>query len=123
MEEQKRLQKVEDFIVYQKAMKLFDDFIEKDLPTLRKDYLGRELSKNQIRSLDSICANMEEGYGRKAGKELKQFFRISRGSCAESKGRYIRLKKFLPQGTSEERISQLNEIQAMLYSLIDKLRD
>jgi four helix bundle protein len=66
---------------------------------------------------------MEEGYGRKAGKELKQFFRISRGSTSESKGRYIRSKKFLTKETVDKRIAQLDEIQAMLHSLIAKLRD
>jgi len=29
---EKKVRRVEDFLVYQKAMKLFDDFIEEDLP-------------------------------------------------------------------------------------------
>lgn len=123
MEEKKKIKSVEDFRVYQKAMKLFEDFMEEDLPILTKTYTGRELAKQQIRSLDSICANMEEGYGRKAGKELKQFFRISRGSAGESKGRYLRCKKFLPEEVIKKRVGQLDEIQAMLHSLINKLSD
>ena len=66
---------------------------------------------------------MEEGYGRKAGKELKQFFRISRASASESRGRYIRCKKFLSKEMVNKRVAQLDEIQAMLHSLISKLRD
>lgn len=123
MEDKRKVNRVEDFIVYQKAMRLFDDFIEEDLPILSKNFAGKELVRNQIRSLDSICANMEEGYGRKAGKEFKHFFRISRGSAGESKGRYIRCKKFLPEKTVNKRVAQLDEIQAMLHSLIAKLRD
>jgi four helix bundle protein len=123
MEEKRKIQKIEDFVVYQKAMELFNDFINEDLEILKKHFGGRELARQQIRSLDSICANMEEGYGRKAGKELKQFFRISRGSTSESKGRYIRSKKFLTKETVDKRIAQLDEIQAMLHSLIAKLRD
>jgi len=118
-----KVEKVEDFIVYQKAMKLFEDFIESDLNLLEKHFAGRELARQQIRSLDSICANMEEGYGRKAGKELKQFFRIARGSTGESKGRYGRCKRFLPDEIIARRIALLDEINAMLYSLINKLRD
>lgn len=121
MPEYKKIKSVADFIVYQKAVKLFDDFIEEDLPVLSNNFASRELAKNQIRSLDSICANMEEGYGRKAGKELKHFFRISRGSTGESKGRYTRFKKFLADEIIKKRVSQLDEIQAMLYSLISKL--
>ncbi|MEE8190529.1 MAG: four helix bundle protein [Candidatus Scalindua sediminis] len=68
--EKKKIKSVEDFEVYQKAVKLFDDFLEKDLPVLRKDFAGRTLADNQLRCLDSICANMEEGYERKSGKEI-----------------------------------------------------
>lgn len=118
-----KIKSVEDFIVYQKALKLFDDFINEDLPLLDRKLAGRELARQQVRSLDSICANMEEGYGRKAGKELKHFFRISRGSTGESKGRYKRCKRFLSEKTIEKRLKQLDEVQAMLHSLISKLRD
>lgn len=118
-----KIKTINDFVVYQKAMKLFQDFIEEDLPILKKTPIGKELARQQVRSLDSICANMEEGYGRKAGKELKHFFIISRGSAGENKGRYIRCKKFLPQEIVKRRVAQLDEIQAMLYSLINKLRD
>jgi four helix bundle protein len=121
--EKKKIQKIEDFQVYQKAMKLFDDFVEKDLDILKGQFGGRELSRQLIRSLDSVCANMEEGYGRKAGKELKQFFRISRGSASESKGRYKRCSKFLSKEIVDTRLTQLDEILAMLHVLINKLYD
>lgn len=104
-------------------IKSVEDFINEDLPLLDRKLAGRELARQQVRSLDSICANMEEGYGRKAGKELKHFFRISRGSTGESKGRYKRCKRFLSEKTIEKRLKQLDEVQAMLHSLISKLRD
>jgi len=66
---------------------------------------------------------MEEGYGRKAGKELKYFFRVSRGSASETKGRYARCKNFLTKEIVGKRITQVDEIQAMLHPLITKLRD
>ena len=118
-----KITKVEDLIVYNKAMELFDNFIDADLPVLNNNFAAKELARNQIRSLDSICANMEEGFGRKAGKELKQYFRISRGSAGESKGRYKRLKKFLSADIIEKRLFQLLEIQLMLNSLVKKLKD
>jgi len=123
MEEKRKIQRIEDFLVYQKALQLFHSFIHEDLNFLEKHFAGRELARQQIRSLDSICANMEEGYGRKAGKELKQFFRISRGSASESKGRYKRCSSFLGKEIVEKRLAQCDEIQAMLHSLIGKLYD
>jgi len=123
VDKKKKIQRVEDFDVYQKAMKVFDDFSAIDLPILQKHFASRELARQQIKSLDSISSNMEEGYGRKAGKELKQFFRIARGSAAESKGRYKRCKRFLPKAIVDKRVGQLEEIYAMLHSLIGKLYD
>jgi four helix bundle protein len=118
--ERKPIKSIEDFEVYQKAMKLFENFLEEDLPILKQNLAGRTLASNQLRSLDSICANMEEGYERKSGKELKNFFRMSKGSAGESRGRYKRLNKLLSQQTIEKRVQALNEIRAMLASLIDK---
>jgi len=118
--ERKPIKSVEDFEVYQKAVKLFDDFLEEDLPILKGSFAGRTLSGNQLRSLDSICANMEEGYERKAGKEIKNFFRMSKGSAGESRGRYKRLKNLLAQEAINKRVAVLNEIRAMLESLIQK---
>ncbi len=62
--ERKSIKSVEDFEVYQKAVKLFEDFLEEDLPILEKTFAGKTLAGNQLRCLDSICANMEEGYER-----------------------------------------------------------
>ncbi len=83
---EKRIKSVEDFNVYQKAVGLFDNFLNEDLPILQRSFAGRVLAGNQLRSLDSICANMEEGYERKLGNETKNFFRISKGSSAEALG-------------------------------------
>ena len=117
-----RIKSVEDFQVYQKASRLFDEFLQEDLLLLQKSFAGRTLAGNQLRSLDSICANMEEGYERKSGKEIKNFFRMSKGSVGESRGRYKRLAKLLPKETVDKRVAVLNEIRAMLASLIDKWR-
>ncbi|ODS32401.1 MAG: hypothetical protein SCARUB_02468 [Candidatus Scalindua rubra] len=68
--ERKKIKSIEDFEVYKKAVKLFEDFLEEDLPILKRSFTGRTLVGNQLRCLDSICANMEEGYERKSGKEI-----------------------------------------------------
>lgn len=114
------IKNIEDFDVYQKGVKLFENFIEEDLPILQKNFIGKTLADNQLRCLDSICANMEEGYERKSGKEIKYFFRISKGSVGEARGRYKRLKKILPEQIINKRVKVLNEMRAMLESLIRK---
>ena len=72
--------RLESYGIYQLARQAFDEFWE-DSEILGKDYRGRELVKQQVRSLDSICANIEEGYGRGFGKELPQHLKIARGEA------------------------------------------
>ncbi len=117
---EKSIRSVEDFLVYQKAKKLFDAFLEEDLPLMQRSFAGKTLAGNQLRCLDSICANMEEGYERKFGNEVKNFFRIAKGSSAEAMGRYQRLRTVLPEDIIDKRVAVLAEIRAMLYALIDK---
>ena len=101
--------RLESFGIYQLARQLFEDFW-KDSDVLLKDYRGRELVKQQVRSLDSICANMEEGFGRGYGKELPQHLKISRGEARESRGRYERCSHLLPPDTITQRVATLSHI-------------
>ncbi len=73
------------FGIYKLACELFDCFWV-DSEILEKDYGGRELVKQQIRSLDSVCANIEEGYGRGVNKELPQHLKIAEAKRAKAKG-------------------------------------
>jgi len=50
--------RLESFGIYQLARQLL--MILNDSEILSKDFRGRELVKQQIRSLDSVCANMEK---------------------------------------------------------------
>jgi four helix bundle protein len=118
----KSIKSIEDFEVYQKAVNLFEKFLEEDLPILQKSFIGKTLAANHLRSLDFICANMEESYERKSGNDIKHFFRMSKGSAGEARGRYKRLKKLLSQQIINKRVQELNEIRAMLASLIEKWR-
>jgi four helix bundle protein len=77
--------RLESFGIYQLARQLFEEFWA-DSEVLGRDYRGRELAKQQVRSPDSVCANIEEGYGRGFGKELPHHLRIARGEARESKG-------------------------------------
>lgn len=77
---------LESFGIYKLSRQLFDDFWD-DSEILGKDYRGRALVTQQVRSLDSICANIEEGYGRGYNEELPQHLKIARGEARESRGR------------------------------------
>ena len=109
-------------IFYQKSLQLWNLFWS-DSEELMKDVRGRELARQLTRSVDSVSANIEEGYGRGFGKEYPQFLRYSRGSARESKGRYKRCEMLLSKQTVEQRIKLLDEIIAMETKTIETLEN
>lgn len=113
--------RLEEFLAYQKAQALFQFVIEALSPLARNPVVCRLVSQ-QVAGADSICANIEEGYGRGSRKELAQFLVIARGSAREVHGRYGRLAACLSSKIVESRISLADEIIRMLTPAILKLR-
>ena len=101
--------RLESFGIYQLAKQLFDEFWT-DSEILEKDFRGRELARQQVRSLDSVCANIKEGYGRGFGKEFPQHLKIARGEARESRGRYERCRHLLPADVISRRVAALDRI-------------
>ena len=101
--------RLESFGIYKLARQLFDSFWS-DSEVLGKDFRGRELAEQQVRSLDSVCANIEEGFGRGFGKELPQHLKIARGEARESRGRYERCQHLLPTNLICQRTALLDHI-------------
>ena len=54
---------LEQFGAYRKAMELFD-LVVRDMEGLKADPHCYRLIAQQVASADSICVNIEEGYGR-----------------------------------------------------------
>jgi four helix bundle protein len=74
---------LEELRVYSMAMEIGErvwEFVYK-WDYLAKDTIGKQL----IRSIDSVAANLSEGFGRFHYKEAKNFSYYSRGSLYESK--------------------------------------
>jgi four helix bundle protein len=112
--------RLESFGIYQLACRLFSEFWN-DSEILMKDLRGRELAKQLTRSLDSICANIEEGYGRGFGKELPQHLKISRGEAREGRGRYLRCQPLLSSELVQQRIATLDHILGGLTNTINTI--
>jgi four helix bundle protein len=112
---------LEQFGAYQKARQLFD-LVAADMETLKTNPLCYRLVSQQIGSSDSICANIEEGYGRLSRIEYVRFLDIARGSARETRGRYERMKHWLSDKVIQERIKLLDEIIGILTSSIGTMR-
>jgi four helix bundle protein len=113
--------RVEDFGPYQDSLVLFDHVVE-DMSQLRKDTRCYRLIGQQVGSADSICANIEEGFGRLSRAEFIRFLDIARGSARETYGRYKRLRHWLPEDIIAARIDIADRIIAKLTKSINTLR-
>ncbi len=75
--------KLEEFNVYQMAMKVGEDVWN---IVIKWDFFAKDtVGKQFVRAIDSVAANLSEGYGRYHFKEVKHFSYYSRGSLYESK--------------------------------------
>ena len=102
------------------ACQLFGEFWA-DSEILGRDYRGKELVKQQVRSLDSICADIAEGYGRGFGKVFSPHLKIARGEARESLGRYKRFRHLLPAPVVAERVATLNHIMGGLTNTLNSI--
>jgi len=75
------------FKTYRKALFL-SDLAWIDCDNLNNDYKGKAIAWQLIDSAGSVAANIEEGYGRRFGKDYARFLRISLGSAREARGWY-----------------------------------
>jgi len=83
-----------------------------------KDIRGRAIAEQLIRSVGSICANIEEGYGRGFGRDYAHFLGYALGSARETQGWYLRAKHLLPEEVLEHRLALIDEIIALLVAAI-----
>jgi four helix bundle protein len=112
--------KLEEFKAYQNALELYDMVVH-DLSHSMQDRRLDRLVRQQLASADSICSNIEEGYGRESSIEYRRFLIIARGSLRETMGRYKRLRYWLPEEIIDKRIELAEEINRMLSATIKQL--
>ena len=113
--------KLADFGGYQKSLELFDLVVE-DTSRYMKSARCEGLVSQQIASADSVCSNIEEGYGRESTKEYRRFLIIARGSARETQGRYRRMRHWIPPDVVGQRVALAEEINKILTATINRLR-
>lgn len=110
------------FYVYPKALFL-SDICWHDCEKLLKDVRGKAIANQLIRSAGSICANIEEGYGRGYGRDYARFLTIALGSARETKGWYYRGRHLINNDALNHRLELLEEIISLLVVHIQKQRN
>jgi len=107
---------------YRLAMYLYD-LVWLDSVVINKDFRGREIVYQIVRSAGSVCANMEEGYRRGIGTaDFVRIMRISLGELGETQGWYFRSRHILSSETLDKRIKVIQQAIALTVTAIDKNR-
>jgi four helix bundle protein len=93
-----------------------------DTERLDKTKLTRDAADQIRRSLDSISANIAEGYSRSTGKDRARYFEYSLGEAREARDRYYKVRRALKQEVVSHRIKLLTQIVKMLNAFVPTQR-
>jgi four helix bundle protein len=103
-------------ICYRLAMYLYD-LAWRDCVALKQDFRGNQIVSQLIRSSGSICANIEEAYGRGLGTaDNVRIMRIALGEARETQGWYFRSRHILPKELIERRIDIVDQVIRLLVN-------
>ena len=93
-----------------------------DVVLLNKNGLTRDAADQIIRSLNSISANIAEGYSRSTGKDRARYFEYALGEAREARDRYFKVRRVLKEEVVLHRIRLLTQIVKMLNALVPAQR-
>jgi four helix bundle protein len=115
--------KLEELNVYNISMELGEKIwvLISDWDKFTKDTLGKQL----IRAVDSIAANISEGFGRYHFKESNHFNYYARGSLYETKTWITKAfnRKLLNEDLYNELKSSINDLAVRLNNYISSNRN
>jgi four helix bundle protein len=123
MENEKKYLRLNDITAYKTAFHLsnrvWDIIITWSY--FEKDTIGKQFA----RSVDSISANIAEGFGRYGKKEKIQFYRYAKGSLMESLdwNEKAKVRKLISEETYKSIFTELETLPKLINALIKYTND
>jgi len=107
---------------YRFSMYIYD-LMWLDTEKINKDFRGREIVHQVVKSSGSVCANMEEAYRRGIGTpDFVRIMRISLGELGETQGWYFRSRHILGSEILDKRIEVIQKTIALTVTAINQNR-
>jgi four helix bundle protein len=94
------------------------DLAWSDVSKLVQDQRTMSLSDQLYRAVDSIGANIAEGYSRRSGKDQARFYEYALGSAREARTWYYDGRHILTQQVALHRLRLLSSIIRQLLTII-----
>ena len=94
-----------------------------DACQLTRHPVTKDVSAQLYDALGSIGANISEGYSRSSGLDRVRLYEYALGSARESVTWYLAAIHVLGRDTAMERIARLQEIIALLLTMIPRERE
>lgn len=113
--------KLEELKVYNQSMEIGEEIWS---IVIKWDYFAKDtMGKQLVRAVDSVAANLSEGYGRYHYCESKHFAYYSRGSLYETKTWLTKAKnrKYIQDEDYKKFIGSIDTIGKMLNNYIKSI--
>ena len=114
----KRYLQLNDIDAYRVAFHLSNLIWEE---VVRWDHFARHtVGKQFVRAIDSVSANIAEGFGRYGKKDKIKFYRYANGSLKERLdwNEKARVRKLISQNTYENIVTELQQLPLLINQLI-----
>ncbi|NPA90058.1 MAG: four helix bundle protein [Chloroflexi bacterium] len=98
------------------------DAVREDVDVLSKRPLLRGLVHQLYRAVNSIGANIAEGYSHVSGRERAKFYEYALGSAREARDWYYKSRHDLSKETVQARMAILDEIIRLLIVMVSQQR-
>ena len=113
--------KLEELQVYQLSMKMGEEVWE---IVIKWDYFAKDtIGKQVVRAVDSVAANLSEGFGRYHYNEAKHYGYYSRGSLYETKTWLTKAyhRKLITESVFNTFITEIDIIGVKLNNYINSI--
>jgi four helix bundle protein len=99
------------------------DLVKRDAELLRADPDMRNNVDQIVRAVESISANLAEGYSRSTGPERARYYDYGLSSTRESRDWYFKARRVLGTEVMEQRHAVLERIIRILSAIIPRERE